>query len=265
MKFGKDDSAPPVDATGNMTLFEHLAELRNRLMKIVLAVIIGTIIGYVFYIRIKNAMEKPYIDLCDSGQISCLEANGKPGTINLDPLGGFAVRLRVSGYIGILLAFPVILWQLWRFIAPGLLDKEKKYAAPFMIASILLFVAGAYTAWWTFPKALEWLVDTGGTTAAFDVSKYLGFIALLMIGYGIGFEFPVILVTLQLIGIVTPQQLAKSRRGALVGVVIIAAVVTPGGDPFSMLGLALPLIAFYEISLIIGRLAARRKRRTAVT
>lgn len=262
MKFGKD-ATPPADAAGNMTLFEHLAELRNRLMKMVLAVIIGTIIGYVFYIRIKNGLEKPYVDLCESGQINCLTNEGQAGLINTEPLGGFAVRLRVSGYIGILLAMPVILWQLWRFIAPGLLDKEKRYAIPFMLSSIVLFAAGAYTAWWTFPKALEWLVDTGGTTAAFDISKYLGFIALLMLGYGIGYLFPVVMVTIQLLGIVTPQQLSQSRRIALVIVVIIAAVVTPGGDPFSMLGLAIPLVVFYEVSLIIGRVAARRKRRTA--
>jgi sec-independent protein translocase protein TatC len=251
--------AGPASAAGQMTLFEHLAELRTRVLRVVITITVGMVVGYILYPRLLHWMEGPFKDFCaaHAAKMQCPAA----GTlITNDILGGFGARLKVALYFGIVVAVPVILWQIWRFIAPGLVEKEKKYAIPFMVASVLLFVLGAATAWWTFPKALEWLLLQGNVTPLLDVSKYMRFLALLMLGYGVGFEFPVIMVTIQLLGLVTPQQLAASRRPAILIIAIIAAVITPGGDPFSMLGLGIPLIIFYELSILIGRVVKRRKR-----
>jgi sec-independent protein translocase protein TatC len=241
-----------------MTLFEHLAELRTRLLRIVLTVAIATVVGYFLYPRMLHAIEGPFQDFCNrnANRAKC-PTNGD--LVSTDLLGGFTTRVRVAGYFGIVVAVPVILWQIWRFIAPGLVEKEKKYAIPFMVSSVLLFVLGAATAWWTFPKALEWLINQGGVSPLLDVGKYIGFLALLMLGYGVGFEFPVILVTIQLLGLVTPKRLAQSRRMAIIVIAILAAVITPGGDPFSMLGLGIPLVVFYEVSILIGRVLKRGK------
>jgi sec-independent protein translocase protein TatC len=241
-----------------MTLFEHLAELRTRLLRVVMTVAIGTVIGYFLYPRMLHSLEGPFKDFCNhhAKQTKCPTGGS---LISTDLLGGFTTRVKVAGYFGLVLAVPVILWQVWRFIAPGLVEKEKKYAIPFMVSSMVLFLLGALTAWWTFPKALEWLIDQGGVSPLLDVGKYIGFLALLMLGYGIGFEFPVILVTIQLLGIVTPRKLAEIRRPAILIIAIVAAVITPGGDPFSMLGLGIPLLIFYEVSILIGRVLKRDK------
>jgi len=241
-----------------MTLFEHLAELRSRLLRVVMTVAIATVVGYFLYPRMLHAVEGPFKDFCESNSAKASCPTGG-NLVTSDLLGGFTTRVRVAGYFGLVVAVPVILWQIWRFIAPGLVAKEKKYAIPFMLSSILLFALGAFTAWWTFPKAMEWLINQGGVSPILDVGKYFGFLGLLMLGYGVGFEFPVILVTIQLLGIVTPHRLAQSRRMAIVVISIVAAVITPGGDPFSMLGLGVPLVVFYEVSILIGRVLLRGK------
>ncbi|MCU1345201.1 MAG: tatC [Acidimicrobiia bacterium] len=262
MKIPFRGTPKPVDPSGHMTLFEHLAELRTRLLRVVLTVAIATVVGYFLYPRMLHAVEGPFKDFCKNNAEKAKCPTG--GTlVTQDLLGGFTTRVRVAGYFGLIMAVPVILWQIWRFIAPGLVEKEKKYAIPFMVSSLVLFAAGAYTAWWTFPKAMEWLINQGGVSPLLDVGKYFGFLALLMLGYGIGFEFPVILVTIQLLGIITPQRLAQSRRMSIVVIAIVAAVITPGGDPFSMLGLGVPLVVFYEVSILIGRVLKRGKSPTA--
>jgi sec-independent protein translocase protein TatC len=258
-------SASPT-GNGEMTLIEHLAELRMRLLRTVLSILIGTVVGFALYDRLINFLAGPYRDLCETKKDFCITgANGTdPNFIITDPLGGFATRLRISGYVGILIAIPVILWQIWRFIAPGLLEKEKKYAIPFMVSSVVLFCCGATVAWWTFPKALTWLVDySGGATPVFEIGKYAGFVALLMLGYGLGFLFPVILVTLQLIGVVKWRSLVKQWRIWLVGCVAVGAVVTPGGDPLSMIVLSTFLFIFYVLSIGIGWLVKGRRATAA--
>jgi sec-independent protein translocase protein TatC len=264
MKLRKGKKADRTDtrqlsSDGHMTLIEHLNELRSRLLKCVMAVFLGLIVAFFVYDHVVHFLVGPYRDLCArKDSLNCPDG-GK--LVNLDPIGGFGTRVRFSGYMGLVLALPVVLWQVWRFIAPGLLSREKKYAIPFILSSMILFACGALVAWFTFPKALEWLTAYAGsgTTPAFAIDKYIGFILLLMIGFGVGFQFPVILVTLQLIGIVAPQTLLKNWRMIVVVISILAAVVTPGGDPFSMIGLGLPLVLFYFIAVGIGFAVKRNK------
>jgi sec-independent protein translocase protein TatC len=247
----------------HMTLAEHLAELRSRIIKSLVALVICGSIVFLFYGHILDFLTEPYRHICNGGHVTCL--NGGKLTIT-DPLEGFTVRMKVAGYGGIALALPVILWQLWQFITPGLYENERRYAAPFVFSSVVLFLMGAGIAYWTFPKALEFLINIGGdVTPMFSPNKYLSLITLMMLGFGLGFEFPILLVFLQLAGIVRPEQLAGVRRYAIVGIVVLVAVATPSGDPYSLAGLSVPMILFYEVSILIGRLVVRRRRASAAS
>ena len=243
------------DDQSRMTLFEHLAELRSRLLKSVIAVVLGGAICWYFYPQILNFLVEPYCDI----------RGGDCSLYVTDPLEGFKTRLQIAGYGGIALAMPVILWQLWRFITPGLYRHERKYAVPFVASSVVLFILGASLAFWTLPKALGFLIDIGGQDLQeiYSPTKYLTLITYMMLAFGIGFEFPILLVFLQMAGIVTPERLASWRRWAIVIFFVLVAVLTPSGDPYSQVVLSIPMILFYEISIVIGRVLRRRKAKAA--
>jgi sec-independent protein translocase protein TatC len=160
---------------------------------------------------------------------------------------------------------PVILWQIWQFVSPGLYKHERRYALPFVGSAITLFIMGAYIAYWTLPKALQWLADIGGNniTQAYTADKYFQLIAYMMLAFGIGFEFPILLIFLQMAGIVQTATLRKYWRHAIVVIAIVVAVATPSNDPFSMLALSVPMWLFYGIAVLFGTLRDRRRRRVA--
>lgn len=248
-----DERVP--DHEQRMTLMEHLAELRNRLVKVVLAVAAGGIVAFLAYEWMLDLLVDPYCEAVGEDQDCQL--------VFLDPLEGFRTRFTLAGYGGIALAMPVILWQLWRFIAPGLYPQERRYALPFILSSVLLFVLGGTLAFFTIPRALEFLLEIGGSdlTPLFRPKEYVGFVTFMMLAFGIGFEFPILLVFMQLLGVIDYKQLAGFRRYAIVLIVVIVAVITPSGDPISLLSLAVPMYFFYEGSILVGRLLLRRKRR----
>jgi sec-independent protein translocase protein TatC len=242
-----------------MTLMEHLIELRHRVIVCCIAIAIAAVAGWFLYPPISSFLLHPYNEIATSSI-----TEGK-ALIATSPLDGFAIRLKITAYVAIALAMPVILWQIWRFISPGLYKHEKRYALPFILSAIVLFSLGAYIAYWTLPKALQWLADVGGNniTQAYTADKYYQLIAYMMLAFGICFEFPILLVFLQMAGIVTNQWLRKYRRHAIVVIFIIVAVATPSNDPISLFALSLPLCVFYEIAIVVGRLQNRRKRRAA--
>jgi sec-independent protein translocase protein TatC len=254
-----------------MTLTEHLGELRVRIIRSALAITIGAIVIVAFYDQVLDFLTKPYIDLCKSrGSAGSLEFCGFDATLGssnalfiFDPIDGLSTRLRVATYGGLILAMPVILWQVWRFIVPALHAKEKRYAVPFIASSILLFFLGGLIAYLTLGKAIEFLISWSGADvgALFQVSKYIRLVGLMVAAFGVGFQFPVLLVFLQIAGILTPQTLIKSWRYALVIIVIVAAVITPSGDPISLLALAVPMTILYFLSYLLGLVFQRRKRR----
>ncbi len=242
-----------------MTLRDHLAELRIRIVRSVLAIALGVILMLSFYDQVLRFLLGPYRDLCNRrGPTFC---DGK--VYGLGPLDGFSTRISVSMYGGLILALPVVLWQIWRFVVPGLHAKEKKYAIPFIASTIGLFALGGYIAFWTLDKALEFLISWSGEGVGqvFQVSKYISLVGLMVFAFGIGFEFPVLLVFLQLVGVLTPQTLLKGWRYAIMAIFVIAAVITPSGDPISMLALAVPMSIFYLVSIVIGLIIQRRKRK----
>ena len=240
-----DASNGDTPARGQMSLVEHLTELRRRLIVSAIAVAVGAIVCFALYQFILNFLIGPYRDV-----------TGKNNLQVLDPLEGFATRLKIAGYGGIFVASPVVLWQLWRFITPGLHPKEKRYAIPFVIASIVLFLFGVFVAMQTFKPALQFLTGVGGTDLSpnFTASKYLSFIMLMFVAFGVAFEFPILLVALELAGVLTSQRLRKWRRPAIVVIVFIAAVITPSQDPYSLFFMAVPMYVFYEGSILIGRI-----------
>jgi len=248
------------DDDGRMSLMEHLTELRDRLIKVALAVVAGMVISFLLYNHIFNFLLEPYEHIANSRPGSTL---GDGRLLQVDPLEGFGIRMKLAAYGGIAIAMPVILWQLWRFVTPGLYPHEKRYAIPFLMSALFLFVLGAGLAYYTLPRALEFLVDIGGSdnfVTAFAPGKYFTLITYMMLAFGIGFEFPILLIFLQLVGVLDVSTLKSGRRYAIVGICILVAVITPSGDPISMLMLSVPMVLFYEISIIAGRILARRKR-----
>jgi len=248
-----------------MTLTEHLAELRTRIIRCALAVIVGAIIILAFYDAVLEFLTEPYTRLClDRGEGFCgLAFDGdRPQLAITDPLEGFSTRLRIASYGGLLFAFPVIMWQIWRFVVPALQAKEKKYAIPFIVSSVSLFLLGGLLAYLTLQKALEFLISWAGQDVEqlFQVSKYVRLVSLMVFAFGVGFQFPVLLVFFQLVGILQPQQLLSSWRYAIVGIVVLAAVITPSGDPISLAALAVPMLVLYFVAIGIGLLAQRRSR-----
>lgn len=234
-----------------MTVVEHLTELRRRLMVSVIAFCIAATVAWTLYPRILKLLEHPYCLSVPQGHSCSLIVTG--------PLDAFGIRLDLSGYGGLILASPVILFQLWRFVTPGLKAYERKYALAFTISALVLFLLGSFIAWITFPHALGFLHSVGGPGIVdfFTPSKYLTLIMALMAIFGLSFEFPVVLVGLELAHVITPRQLGHWRRVSIVLIVIFAGVATPSSDPFSMLALALPMLVFYELSILIGRVANR--------
>lgn len=235
---------------GHMTVWEHLAELRSRLMKMALAVAVGAVVAWIIYPWVIEFLLHPYRQV---NQDALLYAT--------DPLEPFATRIKVSGYLGIVIGLPVILWQIWRFIAPGLYANEKKYALPFIGSSIVLFLCGAAIAYWTLTAALEFLIDIGGTDIEqiYSPDSYIMLIVWMMIAFGAGFVIPVILVALELMGVLKPRQLLGWWRMAIVLIAVVSAVITPSGDPISMMALAAPMTLLYFGAIGVGALVIRRR------
>ncbi len=233
-----------------MTLVEHLAELRKRLVISAFAVTLGAIVAYAFYDSVLRFFMHP-LCVVDGSNHCELYVNG--------PLDGFTWRVKISAFGGLFIALPVVMYQVWAFIAPGLKKAEKKYAIPFVLVSFLLFMVGAYVAYVVFPKALLFLQGAAGPQIhpLYTPQSYLGFIVVLMVAFGAAFEFPVILVSLELLGVVTPAKLAKSRRWAIVLIFAAGAIFIPSSDPYSLFALTIPLVIFYELSILIGRLLTR--------
>lgn len=238
-----------------MSVMQHLEELRVRLFKMVLAFLATSIVAWLVYDRILAILIAPLKTLPESKQ---LLRDGK--LIFTSPPEAFFVRLKVVAAAGLFFALPIILWQLWRFITPGLYKREKRLAIPFVGVSILLFAMGSSLAMITMPQALRFLVSLAGS-ADFVLlpraSEYLSFTLLLVMAFGLTFEFPLVLIFLSLVGVITSRGLRRQWRLALILVLLASAVVTPTQDPFTMAALSIPLYLLYEGTIIAVKLLKR--------
>lgn len=251
---GKAVRKAPKAADGTMTLMEHLAELRHRLVVSCAALVGGAIAGWFLYNPVLHFMTEPYraFYVHHRHLIS-------PDLVISSPVEGFTTRLKVSMYIGLALAAPVWLYQLWRFITPGLRDKERRYVIPFVGSALCLFTLGVTVAVLVWPKALNWLISASGNGVAplFSPSGYVSLYLLICLVFGGVFLYPTIVVGLMLTGVVPSRRWRRWRRPAIVILCIIAAAVTPSNDPFTFLGMAVPMLLFYEGSIIVGRVLGK--------
>ena len=266
MRFGRGNKT--VEPSATMTLTEHLGELRMRIIRSALAILLGAVVVVSFYDRVLAALTQPYLDLCRRSDPGFCGLSFDPSTdevtlFTLDPIEGFSTRLRIATYGGIVLALPVLLWQLWKFIVPALHKQERRYAISFVVSTVVLFVAGGLIAFRTLGRALEFLISWAGegVDQAFQVSSYIRLVTLMVVAFGVGFTIPVLLVFLQLIGVLTPRTLLRAWRYAVVGTVALAAVITPSGDPISLFSLSVPMVVLYFVAIGVGHLLTRGRDR----
>ncbi|MFN2609410.1 MAG: twin-arginine translocase subunit TatC [Actinomycetota bacterium] len=238
-----------------MTVIGHLTELRSRLIKALLAFFVMSVVAWFLYEPILHLLIAPISKLPESARIL---SKGK--LIYTSPVEPLFIRLKVTSFAGLVLSLPVVLWQLWRFVTPGLRSNEKRYALPFVMSALTLFALGAVLAILTMPAALLFLSKLAPSTT-FDflpkASEYLSFVLLLVVAFGASFEFPIVLVFLALVGIIDSRKLRKSRGLALVLVLVVAAVVTPTQDPFTQVALSVPMYLLYEATIVTVRLMKR--------
>ena len=245
------------DPVDTMTLTEHLAELRVRIIRSALAIAVGMVLIIAFYDQVLEFLLRPYVDLCArKPQDFC-----DPNLSVFSPTEGLATRVRVGLYGGLIAALPVVMWQVWRFIVPALNKKEKKWAVPVVAISVVLFLAGGALAYFTIGQALDFLIGWSGEDVAqiYSVQSYVSLIGLMIFAFGLGFMLPVFVFGLQAVGVVTPQRLIKSWRIALVAIAVIAAVITPSGDPVTLAMLGVPMVVLYFLSILVGWLVVRRR------
>jgi sec-independent protein translocase protein TatC len=241
-----------------MTLLEHLRELRDRLIRAAIALVLGTIVGYAIFPQVLELLIAPYCQTVDA-----LRPDGTCTLIALRPLEPFSVRIRTSIVIGLFVGGPVIFYQLWRFITPGLTKVERRYAMPFVLLSQLMFALGIGFAYLVIPQGLRILLNLGGPgiEALLSADEYLSFFLTMSVAFGLVFELPLVLISLAMVGIVTSSGLRRARPYAILLMVIAAAFITPTTDAVSLFFLAGPMILFYEVSILVARLVERRRRR----
>lgn len=239
-----------------MPMVDHLRELRGRLVYALLAFVVLSGIAFAFYDPILEMMRRPLCSLPPRllGEQGC-------DLIFTRPLGGFMFRLKVTALVGIAVASPIWLYQLWAFIVPALSRKERRYAFPFVLSAVLLFAAGIVLAYLTLPQGIQILVSLAGEglDPLIDAEEYLNFVGLMLLGFGLTFELPLIIFFLGLAEVLTVEQLRSSRKGAFVGIVALSAIITPSQDPYTMLALAGPIYLLYELTILLLRLVMKRR------
>ena len=254
---------PPVPADGTMTLFEHLRELRYRLVVSIVAIIVGMVVAWFFRYNLLDILQRPYFQAIEALKVKHPDAITTLVNINLtSPL---ALSLKVSALAGAIVTAPFWLYQLWAFVVPGLLAKEKKWALIFIAAATPMFVGGVIVAYFVLPKAITVLLSftQSGVTNLQDINAYLSFLLRLMVVFGIGFLIPLVVLMLNIVGVITAKQMAKYRSLVIFGTFVFGAVATPSTDPFSMLAIAAPMALLFLGAEVIARILDRRKARQA--
>lgn len=254
---------------GSMSLVEHLQELRRRVIYAVIALIIGTILGYMWYQH--SVLGVPSLGDILRGPYCALPAENRADfttgeecrLLATSPMEMFMLRLKVGALAGVVFASPVWLYQIWAFITPGLHKKERRSTFAFVALAVTLFLAGAVLAYVIADYGLGFLLTIGDETqvAALTGERYFNFLLALLVIFGVSFEVPLIIGMLNVVGLLTYDAIKDKRRMIIMILFIFAAIMTPGQDPFSMVALAVALVLLVEISLQFCRLNDKRRNR----
>jgi len=242
--------AEPESESGEQSFLSHLIELRERLLKAVAAVLL-ILIPLIWYAnKLYGLLALPLIKHLPQGGTMIATEVASP----------FLTPIKLAFFVALILAMPVILYQLWAFVAPGLYRHEKRLAMPILASAMVLFYVGcAFAYFLVLPAVFAFMtsVAPAGVAVMPDIGRYLDFVLVLFLAFGLCFEVPVVLIILVALGVVTPAQLAKSRSYAIVGAFVVAAILTPP-DVFSQMMLAIPMIVLYELGIIAARFTSRR-------
>ncbi|KAB1107893.1 twin-arginine translocase subunit TatC [Micromonospora aurantiaca] len=246
-------------ADGSMTLIEHIRELRNRLFRASLAILVGFGFGIWLAEPVRVLLSKPYCDLPQSFDA----ATGKCKFVQLGVADVFLLNLKIGLWVGLIIAAPIWLYQLWAFIAPGLHRHERRYAYVFTALAAPLFAAGAVLAFFVTTKGLEFLLDISGDDIAtnLEVTRYISFVTNLILLFGVAFEFPLIVLMLNFVGLASAKRLLSWWRVAVFVFFAFSAVVTPTPDPFGMTALAICLCALYFAAVGVAFINDKRRGR----
>jgi sec-independent protein translocase protein TatC len=244
-----------------MTLVEHLGELRTRLLISIASIAVGAGVAWFLYGTLFHFLVDQWCGFMTTHKTLAIDPNHPCKLVYLSVLEPFTTKIKIVTVTGLLLALPVLLFELWAFITPGLKERERKFAIPFVASSMVLFALGAWFGLVTLPRALNFLLGFAGTSGivfVMSVGKYVGFVVLVVGAFGVSFEFPLLLVSLMAVGAISSAQLRRWRRYSIVGIAVFAAVITPSQDWFTMSAMMVPLLLFYEIAILVGRFLLKR-------
>ena len=235
-----------IDEGPTMSLIEHLEELRRRLIIVVIAIVGAAVIGFVFSGSVLDLLRLPLPSAYETIYFT-------------GPADAFGVQVKIAGFLGIALAMPVILFQVWRFVTPGLTQRERRFVWPVMIAALLLFALGIVVGYAIIPYALNFLLGFArpGLQPLLTIDGYVGFVTTMLLAFGLVLEFPIVLIGLARVGVLNYRRLASQRRWAIIAIVLLAIVLTPGGDPISPIILGSVMYILFEGSLFVIRLIRR--------
>lgn len=243
-----------------MSLGEHLGELRIRVTRGVVAIVVASIVSALFYKQLFDLVTDPFYEIADD-----YEAKGYNLTLNFQGIGDpFSYALKICAMAGIFLASPVWMYNLWGFVAPGLHQRERRYGIAFVAVSVPLFLGGAVLAYFFLPKGFDLLIGFNPAPERvaniIGLDNYLSFVLRMFLVFGIAFVLPVFLVALNLAGVVSGRQLLRAWRPVILGGFVFAAVATPSGDPYTMTALAVPMLVLYYVAAGLALLTDRRRR-----
>jgi sec-independent protein translocase protein TatC len=244
----------PRALSDKMPFLEHLGELRTRIVRGLVALLIGLGIAIPFSQKIMDYLARP------------MQQSGYP-LVFLALTEAFWVQMKVALIVGLFIAAPAILWQVWAFVAPGLYEHEKRYATPFVLIGSLLFIGGGvFSLKVVTPFATQYLLSFArpGLQPMISIGSYIDFLLKFTLAFGVVFELPLAITLLARMGVVNPKMLAKNRKYAILGAFIAAAVLTPTPDAFNQTLMAGPLIILYEVGIICARIFGRKRVPVAV-
>ncbi|HET7677693.1 MAG TPA: twin-arginine translocase subunit TatC [Candidatus Limnocylindrales bacterium] len=243
-----EEPAAPSESEGKvMSLVDHLDELRHRLVVCVIALVVGTAVAFVFSPRVVELLVRPI----------------PAGRVVFTELGGaFFLQLKLALMIGFALALPVVLYQLWAFVAPGLTARERTLARPWIPLTIVFFLLGVTVAYLILPYTAAFLLGfqiPGVLEPLITAENYFGFVTTMFLAFGVVMQFPIVLVLLDKLGIISPERLKSARRVVLLGIMVFAVVATPGGDPVSPLAMGGVMYLLYELTIALLDRSHRRR------